>query len=232
MPNLVTKPLIDAIVRSVLSIVPAKDDAALKQFITRLQPIAAGAPDVSDPGNKCYIVQQWFYCLRRYEEVNLKQNFMEFWPGTGGAYWGYLRLNPYFYDDQGRNRKIWELTHAFCYNSVRGQGINRLYVTLALALARVNHADLLIANPRHVSMLVTLTDMGFRASGGGGSQQSVRRVIKQGRSWYGRDQSARRMYYAEELRSFMTDGSLMMERKPSSPGFLAKTLFGIPLGKR
>jgi hypothetical protein len=232
MANLVNKPLIEAFVQQVLAMVPARSDAALKQFIAKLPPISAGVPDVLDPTTKCYTVRNWFYCLLKFEELSLKQNFLEFWPGTAGRLWGYLRLNPYFYDDQGRNRKIWELAHAFAYTNVRGQGINRLYVTLALALAKANHADLLVANPRHVSMLITLNDMGFRVKGGGGGQQSVKRIIKQGRAWYGADASARRMHYAQELRPFMTDGSLMMEKKLSGGGFLSLSLFGIPLGKR
>jgi GNAT superfamily N-acetyltransferase len=210
--TMITKGLIEAFVKQVLDMIPAKSDKALKQFIADLSPISAGVPEPNDPANKCYIVQDWFYCLRKYEETSLKQNFLEFWIGTGGRHWGYLRLNPYFYDDEGKNRKVWELTHAFAYPQVRGQGINRLYVALALALARANQADLLVANPRHVSMLITLSDNNFKIKGGGGSAVSIKRIIKQGRTWYRSDANARRLYYAEEMRLLMQDGSLMMEK--------------------
>jgi GNAT superfamily N-acetyltransferase len=209
---MVTRHLIDAFVKEALRIIPAKSDISLKQFITNLRPIAAGVPDADDIAKNSYRIGDWFFCLRKYEEHSLKQNFMEFWVGTNGAFWGYLRLNPYFYDDAGRNRKVWEITHAYAHTKYRGQGINRLYAQLALELARVNVADLLIANPRHVSMLVTLTDLGFKVHGEGGNLQSIKRIIKQGRTWYKKDVNARRLYYAQELRSFMTDGSLMMEK--------------------
>ena len=216
-----------------LDVVPAKSDQSLKTFITRLKPIAAGAPDAADaaspktsePSDKCYIVQDWFFCLRRFEDRNLKQNFLEIWVGTGGRYWGYLRLNPYSHDDEGKNRKVWEISHAFAYTAVRGQGINRLYIELALALAQTNEADLLVANPRHVSMLIGLTDYGFRIKGGAGSAQSIKRIIRQGRGWYGKNTSARRLLYAQELRSFMQDGSMMMEKDLAKERFWKFKLF-------
>lgn len=208
---MVTKHLIDAFVKEALRIIPVKSDLDLKRFINNLRPIAAGVPDEPDIA-KSYHVGDWFFCLRRYEEQSLKQNYMEFWVGTNSAFWGYLRLNPYFYDDTGRSRKVWEIAHAFCHTKYRGQGINRLYAQLALELARANVADLLVANPRHVSMLVTLTDLGFKVHGEGGNLQSIKRIIKQGRTWYQKDVNARRLYYAQELRSFMTDGSLVMEK--------------------
>jgi GNAT superfamily N-acetyltransferase len=209
---MVTKHLVDAFVKAVLDIVPAKSDLDLKRFITGLRPLGAGVPDAEDIRLRSYKVGDWFFSLRRYEERSLKQNYLEFWVGTEGAFWGYLRLNPYFYDDEGRSRKVWELAHAYAHTRFRGQGINRLYAQLALELARTNVADLLVANPRHVSMLVTLADLGFKVKGGSSNLQSMKRIIKQGRTWYRKDVNARRLYYAQELRSFMTDGSLMMEK--------------------
>jgi len=209
---MVTKQVVEAFVKEALQIVPVKSDLDLKRFITNLRPISAGVPEVADIAREAHHVGDWFLVLRRYEEQSLKQNFMEFWVGTNNAFWGYLRLNPYFYDDTGRNRKVWEITHAYAHTKYRGRGINRLYAQLALELARANLADLLVANPRHVSMLVTLTDLGFKVHGEGGSLQSIKRIIKQGRAWYRKDTNARRLYYAQELRAFMTDGSLMMEK--------------------
>ena len=229
---MLSKDLVTAFVKQALDLVPVRSDVNLKAFINRLPPISAGVPSLDDPTTKCYVVRSWFFCLRRYEEVNLKQNFLEFWIGTDGKFWGYLRLNPYFYDDEGRYRKIWEITHAFAYTHVRGQGINELYVSLALALARANNADLLVANPRHVSMLITLTDKGFKISGAGGSHQSIKRIIRQGRAWYGADHSARRMYYAQEMRSFMQDGSLMMEKDLAKERFWRMNLFGIQFSRK
>ena len=214
--------LIDAIIKQVVEIIPIRDDMALRSFIAKLPPISVGAPDPNDDKDKRYVVGDWFFTFRRYHEPNLKQNWLEFWPGTAGTYWGYLRLNPYFYDDEGRNRKIWELTHAFAYTKIRGLGINKLYVKLTMKLATLNKADLLVANPRHVSMLVTLTDQKWRVRGTGGSQVTIKRIIKQGREWYGNNPSSRRMYYAEELRSFMTDGSLMMEKTFAMDRFLGR----------
>lgn len=204
-------------VKHVLETVPTRSDAELKAFIARQPSLSQGVPEyekmVSEEDATCHQVLDWFYCLRKFEERNLKQNFLEFWPGTGGRFWGYLRLNPFFYDEQGKGRHIWELTHAFCYTKVRGLGINRLYVTLTTELARANNADLVVANPRHVSMLVTLTNMGWRVAQGAGSMHSIRRIVKQGKTWYGNNPNARRLYYAQELRPFMQDGSMMMEKK-------------------
>jgi hypothetical protein len=207
-----SKELISRFVKAVMDLVPCKSDERLKEFISRLHPISAGTPDVNNPVGACYRVEDWFFCLRRYEETSLKLNYLEIWVGRDGAYWGWLRLNPYFYDDQGRNRKVWEITHAFAYPKVRGRGINRLYAALALEMARANMADLLVANPRHVAMLVVLSDMGFSIRGATGTQQSVKRIVKQGRVWNAGDANARRLYYAQEMRSFMADGGMMMEK--------------------
>jgi GNAT superfamily N-acetyltransferase len=209
---MISKQLIEAFVKQALTVVPAKSDQSLKVFISRQRPIAAGVPDAADIARNSYRVLDWCFSLRRYDEQSLNQHFLEIWVCDGKSFWGYVRLNPYFYDDEGKNRKVWEITHAFAYTKFRGRGINRLYVALALELARTNMADLLIVNPRHVAMLITLTDLGFKIKGGGGSQQSVKRIIRQGRAWYRKDANARRLYYAQELRSFMTDGSLMMEK--------------------
>jgi hypothetical protein len=228
-----SKGFVQAFVQQVLDVVPARTDAGLKTFVSRLKPITAGVPDaeemlrpqLDDLTAKCYLVQDWFFCLRRFEDRNIKQNFLEVWPGTGGRYWGYLRLNPNAYDDEGKGRKIWEISHAFSYTKVRGQGINRLYIELSLALARANRADLIVANPRHVSMLVGLTDYGFRIKGGSGSAQSIKRIIRQGRNWYGKNTNARRLYYGQELRSFMQDGSMMMEKDLARERFWTLKLF-------
>jgi hypothetical protein len=227
---LITKELIRVFVKQVLDVVPARKDLNLRQFIGRLPPISTGAPDPQSPDTKCYTVHDWFFCLRKYEETSLRQNFLEIWLGNGGHFWGHLRLNPYFYDDEDKGRKIWEITHAFAYNQVRGQGINLLYVMLALALARANRADLLVANPRHVAMLITLTDFGFKVKGGTGSLQSVKRIVRQGREWYKGNTSARRLYYAQELRAFMQDGSMMMEKNLARERFWQFRLFGLSLG--
>lgn len=229
---MLSKELIAQFIKTALDVVPTKSDAQLKAFIKRLPPISAGIPSLDESGIKLYYVRNWFFTLRRYEEINLKQDFLEFWIGADGRFWGYLRLNPYFYDDLYRNRKIWEITHAFAYTNVRGQGINELYVSLALALARANRADLIVANPRHVSMLITLTDKKFRIAGAGGSQQSIRRIIRQGRAWYRNNTNARRLYYAQELRPFMQDGSLMMEKDLARERFWSLSLFGISLTRR
>lgn len=206
------KALIEKFTKQILQIVPAKSDEQLKRFIGRLKPISAGKPDAAEVTDACYKVENWFFCLRRYEEVSLKENYLEIWVGRNNSYWGYLRLNPYAHDALGRGRKVWEISHAFAYTKVRGQGINRLYAALALALARTNMADLLVANPRHVAMLVTLADLGFSMHNAPGSLQTVKRVIKQGRAWHPQDPNARRLYYAEELRVLMIDGGLMMEK--------------------
>ncbi|MEO0108850.1 MAG: hypothetical protein ABIK62_06750 [candidate division WOR-3 bacterium] len=228
----VPKALIPQFVRRVLEIVPAHDDDLLKRHIDRLAPISTSKPDLANPLDKCYPVGDWFFCLRRFPEPNLQQNFLEIWPGTAGAFWGFLRLNPYFHDDQGRDRKIWELAHAYVSTKYRGLGINALYVALTLELARVNRADLVVANPRHVSMLITLTENGFHIRGTSAGLQAIRRTIRQGRNWYRKDISARRMYYAEELRGIMQDGSLMMEKELKGSKFWELSLFGINLRPR
>jgi GNAT superfamily N-acetyltransferase len=227
---MLTKDLIDEFVARVTELVPTDDDR-LKQFIDRLIPLAGGAPDLNNSANRCYTVRDWFFCFRRYEEANLNQNLLEFYPGTAGEFWGFLRLNPHAYDDTGKKRKIWELAHALAYPKFRGQGINALYVSVTMALAKANHADLVVADPRHVSMLITLTDWNFKVQGAGG-QQAVKRIIQQGRAMYGKDASARRLFYAQELRSILQDGSVMMEKELKGKSFLDLSLFGIDLTPR
>jgi GNAT superfamily N-acetyltransferase len=228
---MLTKELIAEFVARVTGLVPTDDDR-LRQFIERLVPQTAGTPDLNNPANKCYTVRDWFFCFRRYAEPSLNQNFLEIHPGTAGEFWGYLRLNPFSYDDTGRRRRIWELAHAHAHPKFRGQGINALYVALTMALAKANHADLVVANPRHVSMLVTLTDWDFKVQGAGGGQQAVKRIIQQGRAMYRNDVSARRLFYAQELRSVLQDGSVMMEKDLKGKRFLGLSLFGIDLTPR
>jgi len=225
----IDRELIHDFVRTVVSLVPTGDNGRLRQFVEKLQPASDSLPDLKSPVSRCYLVQKWFFCFRRYDEPNLRQSFLEIHPGTEGEFWGFLRLNPWFYDDEGKNRRIWELTHAFAHPQFRGNGINALYVAVTLALAKANKADYLVANPRHVSMLITLSDNGFRVRGAGGGAQTVKRIIHQGRAMYGKNTSARRLFYAQELRSVIQDGSVMMEKRLSGPGFFDLSLFGIPL---
>ena len=87
-----------------------------------------------------------------------------------------------------------------------------------MALARKNRAKSVVAYPRHVAMLVTLLNFGYRTMEGN-YDATLHRILKQGKHWYGNNTGQRRLYYAQEFRPFIQDGSFIMEKSVASHGF-------------
>lgn len=85
-------------------------------------------------------------------------------------------------------------------------------VELVLALCKKNRGYSVVAYPRHVAMLVTLIKMGFRTLEGN-YDATLKRILDQGLRWYRNNTSQRRLYYAQEFRPFIIEGSFIMEKR-------------------
>jgi hypothetical protein len=144
---------------------------------------------------------------------------------SGDEYMGYDRIDPRWIDAEGRDMKRWELNRAYMRPKYRGLNYSLFMADMVMALARKNRARSVVAFPRHVAMLVTLLNYGFRTMEGN-YDATLHRILKQGKRWYGTNTTQRRLYYAQEFRPFIQDGSFIMERSVSGP-----TLWGYLMGK-
>ena len=61
---------------------------------------------------------------------------------------------------------------------------------------------------------ITVRDLTFE----GNYDDTLHRIYKQGKRWYANNVNQRRLYYAQEFRPFIQDGSFVMEKrvKPAS----------------
>jgi len=50
----------------------------------------------------------------------------------------------------------------------------------------------------------------------GNYDETLYRILEQGRKWYGLNTPQRRLYYAQEFRPFIQDGSFIMRRRARS----------------
>jgi GNAT superfamily N-acetyltransferase len=175
--------------------------------------IVAPKPDIK-------IEDHWF-CIRRHNDAVSGEDILEIFIGnqeSGDEYMGYDRIDPRWHDAEGRDLKRWELTRAYMRPKYRGQNYSLFMVEMVMALARKNHARSVVAYPRHVAMLVTLLNNGFRTMEGN-YDATLHRILKQGRHWYGNNTVQRRLYYAQEFRPFIQDGSFIMEKPVSGSKF-------------
>jgi GNAT superfamily N-acetyltransferase len=168
------------------------------------------------PKAELNIDDHWF-CIRRHNDAVTGEDILEVFIGnreSGDEYMGYDRIDPRWHDAEGRDMRRWELTRAYMRPRYRGQNYSYFMAEMVMALARKNRAKSVVAYPRHVAMLVTLLNFGYRTMEGN-YDATLHRILKQGKRWYGNNTAQRRLYYAQEFRPFIQDGSFIMEKPVS-----------------
>lgn len=168
------------------------------------------------PKPEIRVDDHWF-AIRRYRDPVTNEDILEVFIGneeSGTEYMGYDRIDPRWRDAEGRDLGRWELTRAYMRPKYRGRNYSLFMVEMVMALCRKNQAMSVVAYPRHVAMLVTLLNYGFKTLEGN-YDSTLHRIHRQGRRWYS-DLSQRRMYYAQEFRPFIQDGSFIMEKRVSA----------------
>jgi hypothetical protein len=201
-------------VNKVAEAIPCKTHDQVTQFIKNKPEAKAILPKP-----EIEVGDHWF-AIRRYHDAVTNEDIMEVYVGnqaSGGEYMGYDRIDPRWHDAEGRDMKRWELTRAYMRPKFRGQNYSLFMADMVMALARKNRAHSVVAYPRHVAMLVTLLNYGFRTMEGS-YDHTLSRILKQGRRWYGTNTPQRQLYYAQEFRPFIQDGSFIMEKRVSTPG--------------
>jgi GNAT superfamily N-acetyltransferase len=166
------------------------------------------------------IGDHWF-SIRRHNDTVSGEDVLEIYVGnreSDDEYMGYDRIDPRWHDAEGRDMKRWELTRAYMHPKYRGRNYSLFMAEMVMALAHKNHAKSVVAYPRHVAMLVTLLHYGFRTMEGN-YDATLHRILKQGQHWYANNTNQRRLYYAQEFRPFIQDGSFIMEKPVTKPGF-------------
>jgi GNAT superfamily N-acetyltransferase len=201
-------------VRQIAEMIPCKTYDDVMRYIK-------GRPEakVIAPKPEFWVGDHWF-CIRRYHDVVSEEEILEVYVGNrenGDEYMGYDRIDPRWHDAEGRDMKRWELTRAYMRPKHRGQNYSLFMIETVMALARKNRANSVVAYPRHVAMLVTLLQYGFRTMEGN-YDNTLDRIYKQGKRWYGHNSAQRRLYYAQEFRPFIQDGSFIMEKTVKSTG--------------
>jgi GNAT superfamily N-acetyltransferase len=189
--------------------IPCKTHEDIKRFI-------ADRPEAKfvRPAPELTVDDHWF-SYRRYHDAVTHEDILEIYIGnreSGAEYLGYDRIDPRWHDAEGRDMKRWEITRAYMRPKYRGRNYSLFMVELVLGLARKNRAYSVVAYPRHVAMLITLLNYGFRTMEGN-YDHTLLRILKQARRWYGNNATQRRLYFAQELRPFIQDGSFVMEKK-------------------
>jgi hypothetical protein len=166
------------------------------------------------PKPEIWVGDHWF-AIRRYHDPVTNEDILEVHIGnqeSGDEYMGYDRIDPRWHDAEGRDMKRWELTRAYMRPKYRGRNYSLFMVELVMALCRKNQGFSVVAYPRHVAMLVTLLNYGFKTMDGN-YDGTLQRILKQCKRWYPANAAQRRLYYAQEFRPFIQDGSFIMEKK-------------------
>lgn len=166
------------------------------------------------PTPEIRIGDHWF-CFRRYNDAVTTDDILEVYIGnrdSGSEYMGYDRIDPCWKDAEGRDKDRWELTRAYMRPKYRGHNYSLFMADMVMALAAKHRGKSVVAYPRHVAMLVTLLNYGFRTFEGN-YDETLLRIYKQGKRWYANNTNQRRLYYAQEFRPFIQDGSFIMEKK-------------------
>jgi GNAT superfamily N-acetyltransferase len=171
------------------------------------------------PKPELWVDDHWF-CVRRYRDTVTGDDLLEVYIGnraSGDEYMGYDKIDPKWHDAEGRDMKRWELTRAYLRPKYRGRNYSLFMAEMVMALARKNKAYSVVAYPRHVAMLVTLLNYGFKTMEGN-YDGTLHRILKQGKQWYSRNAAQRQLYYAQEFRPFIQDGSFIMELRLQKTG--------------
>lgn len=203
-----------ALVNELVTHIPCRKLEDVRRFI-------ASRPErkVLPPKPEIHIGEHWF-CTRRYHDAVSGENILEVCIGRddiGDEHMGYDRIDPRWRDAEGRDMERWEITRAYMRPQYRGRNYSLFMAELALALCRRNRAYSVVAYPRHVAMLVTLLNYGFKTMDGN-YDGTLHRILRDGRRWYQTNTNQRRLYYAQEFRPFIQDGSFIMEKRGQKPG--------------
>ncbi len=194
--------------------IPAHNNDELRRFI-EVKPEGK----IVLPKPELWVDDHWF-SIRRYHDAVTGEDILEVYVGNranGEEYMGYDRIDPRWHDAEGRDMKRWELTRAYMRPRFRGRNYSLFMVELVIALARKNKAYSVVAYPRHVAMLVTLLNYGFKTMEGN-YDSTLHRILRQGKLWYGHNTAQRQLYYAQEFRPFIQDGSFIMELRVRKVG--------------
>jgi hypothetical protein len=173
------------------------------------------------PAKPEIVIGDHWFSIRRHNDTVSGEDVLEIYVGnreSDDEYMGYDRIDPRWHDAEGRDMKRWELTRAYMHPKYRGRNYSLFMAEMVMALAHKNHAKSVVAYPRHVAMLVTLLHYGFRTMEGN-YDATLHRILKQGQHWYANNTNQRRLYYAQEFRPFIQDGSFIMEKPVTKPGF-------------
>jgi hypothetical protein len=202
------RPTVQVWVKRVAEAIPARNYNELSRYIRSLP-----EGKFTYPKPEIVVDDHWF-SIRRYHDVVTGESILEVHVGSeesGAEYMGYDRIDPRWLDAEGRDERRWELTRAYMRPKYRQRNYSLFMAEMVIALARKNRARSVVAYPRHVAMLITLLNYGFRTMNGD-YDDTLHRILKQGRDWYGTNTAQRRLYYAQEFRPFIQDGSFVMER--------------------
>lgn len=196
-------------IKTIVATIPCQTDTDIVHFINSLSEAKTQAP------NPEIVVEDHWFCVRRYHDPVSQENLLEIYLGSqksGNEWMGYDRIDPRWLDAEGRDLRRWELTRAYMRPKYRGLNYAPFMVELVLALCKKNRGYSVVAYPRHVAMLVTLLKMRFQTIDGNYGD-TLKRILTQGQRWYPHDTSQRRLYYAQEFRPFIIEGSFIMERR-------------------
>ncbi len=192
-----------------VDMIPAETDESINGYI-----LSRPEAKYVIPKPEITVGDHWF-AIRRYTDPISKENLLEIYFGnerSGTEWMGYDRIDPRWFDAEGRDMDRWELTRAYIRPKYRGANYSPFLVDLVIALCKKNRGYSVVAYPRHVAMLVTLIKMGFKTPDGK-YDATLKRILAQGRRWYPHDPSQRRLYYAQEFRPFIIEGSFIMEKR-------------------
>lgn len=196
-------------IKVIVSYIPCETDESTREFIMSRPEAKLVAPQP-----EIEIDDHWF-SLRRYHDPVSNDHILEVFFGdqrSGKEWMGYDRIDPRWLDAEGRDLDRWELTRAYVRPRFRGGNYSQFMVELVIALCRKNQGYSVVAYPRHVAMLVTLIKMGFKTMDGK-YDVTLKRIVQEGMRWYRHDAVQRRLYYAQEFRPFIIEGSFVMEKR-------------------
>ncbi len=194
------------IVEEVVRLVPAESEEELTNFISARPQAKSQGETIS------FRIEGYKVAIYKYEDLITKERLLEIWLYDGEEPIGYVRIDPNWEGPIDDGKKRWELTRAYIRPKYRMRNLSHLLIKITLALAKKAKAFSVTAYPRHVAMLVALIEEGFLTQEGN-YDYTLRRIFRQGRRWYHKDQNARRLYYAQEFRPFIQEGGFIMERR-------------------
>ncbi|MEO0088609.1 MAG: GNAT family N-acetyltransferase, partial [candidate division WOR-3 bacterium] len=176
--------IMNEIIRKILLIVPTKNLATVKDFIDDLP-----QAKITMETPKKFQVNEFIIGFYQYEDIITKEKLLEIWINYPNEPIGYVRLDPDWKEGlKEKEEHRWEITRAYIRPKFRGQGFSRLLCEIGIELAKANNAYSVVGYPRHVAMLITFLDYGFKTQAGT-IDVTLHRILRQGRKWYPHDPS-------------------------------------------